>query len=321
MTVLKDLANDLKGKSLLVTGGSGFFGKSICERLTELNQQYDLGIKIYALARNPLPLDGVEFISQDVRKEFNFNLQVDYIIHAATPVVQTGNSFDEMMDIIVNGTKNTFDFAVKAKCKKFLLISSGAVYGEQPDDVEQVSENQVFHGPFYDNKSAYTTGKRFSEMLAFDLSRKVGMHLNIARCFAFSGKHLPIDQHLAIGNFVNDAINRRTINIKGDGTAIRSYMDAEDLVDWLMTILIKAPQSEVYNVGSDQGLSIQDLATTIAKHANGVEVTVHGKALDNSRRHRYVPSIKKAQKELGLKLNLSLDESIQRMIEFNKRKK
>ncbi len=319
MTVLKHLASDLKNCGILITGGSGFFGRSICEELTSLNKENNLGMKIYALARNPLAIEGVEFVSHDVRKPFHFDIQVDYVIHAATPVMQTNNTFDEMMDIIVNGTKNAFDFAIKAKAKKFLLISSGAVYGEQLD-VELIAENQVFSAPIYDMKSAYTSGKRFSEMLAFDLAKQSGMHLNVARCFAFSGKRLPLDQHLAIGNFVNDAINGRTIEIKGDGTSTRSYMDAEDLVEWLMTILVKAPTGEVYNVGSDQGVSIKDLADLIAKHS-GVDVVVHGKAQDGGKRHRYVPSIKKAKEELGLKLKLSLDESIKKMIEFNKRKK
>ncbi|MGZ3787951.1 MAG: NAD-dependent epimerase/dehydratase family protein [Bacteriovorax sp.] len=317
----EEMAQALKGKSLLITGGSGFFGKNLCEALNRLNKDESLGMTIYALARNPVHFEGIKFLQHDITAPLPFDLKMDYIIHAATPVTGPASGFDQTMDIIVNGTKHALDFAEKCECSKFLLISSGAVYGEQPQSLLKIPEDHAIKGSFFDFKSAYGTGKRISELLALDWARKSGIHLNIARCFAFSGRHLPIDQHLAIGNFIRDAIYGNAINVQGDGSAVRSYMDADDLVTWLLTILLRAPKNEIYNVGSDQEISIKDLAMKISGHVFGVSVSIQGAPEGSGKRSRYVPSIEKAKSDLGLKINISLDESIQRMIEFNMGKK
>lgn len=315
---LEDLNTELLGKSILITGGSGFFGKNLCVALNDLNKKFDLKLTVAAMARNPIVQEGVEFIQQDVTKPFETSRYFDYIIHAATPVVSDDSSFDKNIDIIVNGTFHTLAFAQKIKCPRVLLVSSGAVYGQQPAELPKLSEDYNIQETFFDFKSAYSTGKRISELQALDWSRRADISLSIARCFAFSGKFLPVDQHLAIGNFVRDAIVAKSIRIKGDGSPLRSYMDAEDLVVWLMTILLRGKNQEIYNVGSDQEISMKELAHAIAESVPGTEVVVENSLTKNAKRNRYIPSIHKAQSELGLKINISLKESINRMIEFNR---
>ncbi len=319
--ILEELSSDLKGKSLLITGGSGFFGKNICEALNLLNQKKNLGMKIYSLARNPIVQEGIHNIVQDVTKPFEFDIKVDFIIHAATPVVSEvlsdESGFEKTLDIIVNGTKNVLDFASKANCSHFLMVSSGAVYGEQPEDITNISEDYATRGLFFDSKSAYGTGKRISELLAIDWGRKTKKHVTIARCFAFSGRYLPVDQYLAIGSFIGEALKNKVINIKGDGSALRSYMDADDLVCWLMTILIRGDSGEAYNVGSDKEISMKELANKIAEKVQGTKVVIQNQNV-STKRSRYIPSIKKAQTELKLELKINLDESIQKMIDFNR---
>ena len=276
-------------------------------------------MKIFALSRNPVPYAGIETISADITKELNLSLKADFIIHAATPVVKANPDYHQMMNVIVNGTENILNFAEKSQAQKILVISSGAVYGEQAQNVSHLKENDQHSGRFYDEKSAYGTGKRISELMATNWAKKQNVDVTIARCFAFSGPHLAIDEHFAIGNFVRDGIKNQTIEIKSDGMALRSYMDAHDLVIWLMTILLKGKSGEAYNVGSDQEISIKDLATKVAGFFPGLNVVVHGKYNPEVGRNRYVPSIEKAKTQLGLKLTINLDESIQRMIDFNQR--
>lgn len=311
---LDELASQLQGKSILITGGSGFFGKNLCEALKPL------GTKIYAMARNPVAQEGIHFIQHDVTKPFNFDTKIDYMIHAATPVTADDN-FEKNIDIIINGTKNALDFAKKINCSKFLLVSSGAVYGEQPEELAKIPETYIIKEAFFDFKSAYGTGKRISELLALDWARRTGKNLTIARCFAFSGRHLPLDQHFAIGNFVSDALTTKTINIKGDGSARRSYMDADDLVVWLMTILLHGESGEAYNVGSDNEISIKDLAQKIAEHVPGTKVHIQNGQNISSKRNKYIPSIEKAKTKLNLDIKINLDESIQKMIGFNRGKR
>jgi len=317
MINLDNLSEDLKGKRLLITGGSGFFGKNLCEQLNFINSKFNLGMTIYSLGRNKIIQDGVIFVQHDVSRPFSFDLEIDYLIHAATPVV--GNEdFHQTMEIIVNGTKNTLDFAFKAGCKKFLLVSSGAVYGEQPQDVLSLTETTTPNGPYYDQLSAYATGKRISEMLALNWSNQFQKNLTIARCFAFSGKYLPLDKHLAIGNFVGDALRGQEINIKGDGTAQRTYMDSEDLVEWLMTILLRGDNQNIYNVGSDQIVTMKELAELIAREVPGTRVNIQNLQSTSGKRSRYIPSIKKAQDQLNLEIRTSLEESLKKMIQFNR---
>lgn len=317
---LEKLIPDLCGKRLLITGGSGFFGKNLCETLSTLNRQRDLGMTIYALARNPLWQEGVEFIQHDITKPFDFKMDLDFVIHAATPVSNDNKDFNNNIDIIVNGTQNTLLFAEKNQVKNFLLVSSGAVYGEMPQELGCFSESYVPSDSFFNFHSAYMTGKRISELLALNWAKRTNQHLTIARCFAFSGRYLPLNQHFAIGNFIRDALTQKTIEVKGDGSALRTYMDEEDLVLWLLTILIQGKKDQIYNVGSDVEVSIKDLAHKIAEIVPGTIVNIQGQKLLDAKRNRYIPSIEKAQKELGLRINLSLEKSLRKIIEFNRGK-
>lgn len=315
---MDELLKDLKGKSILITGGSGFFGKNLCSALVSLNASQNLNLKIYALARTPVIQEGVHFIQHDVTQFFSFNESIDLIIHAATPVVSEDSHFEKTIDIIVNGTQQCLRFAELVNCKKFLLVSSGAVYGEQPEELKSIPEDYTAKDLFYNFKSGYTTGKRISELMALDWAKRTGQNLTIARCFAFSGKHLPLDQHLAIGNFVGEALRNKIINIKGDGRSIRSYMDADDLVLWLLTILLKGENGEAYNVGSDQEMTIKELAYKIAEKFPQTKVVIQNSESEKSRRSKYVPCIEKAKNQLNLKINVSLENSILKMIDFNR---
>lgn len=313
MMTLQKLIEQLKGKKILITGGSGFFGKSFCEALASQ------GTDIYVMARNPIVKNGISFIPHDVTKPFDFDVKVDYIIHAATPAIEVDKKdFEKTLDVIVNGTKNALDYAEKINCKKFLLVSSGAVYGEQPSDMDKIPEFYEIKDAFCDFKSAYGTGKRISEVLARDWNNRTGKNITIARCFAFSGRHLPINQHFAIGNFVRDALTSKVINVKGDGTSVRSYLDADDLVLWLLAILLYGESGEAYNVGSDVEISIKDLANKVAGLVPGTKVVIQNKADASLKRSKYIPSIEKAKTELALDVNVDLDESIKKMIEFNR---
>ncbi len=310
--------SSLQNKSVLVTGGTGFFGQNLCEYLVQLNQN----IKIFALARNEVSIPGVTFIKHDTTKPFEFNIEVDFIIHAATPVVQNDGKFEETMSIIVNGTQMVLDFAKKMNVKKVLLVSSGAAYGEDLQYQKPIKETDHLSGLFFNPKSAYGSGKRISELMGLEWARKNDQHLAIARCFAFSGKYLPLDNHLAIGNFVRMAMSEeKCIKILSDGSAVRSYLDAEDLCEWLLTILLKANSGEIYNVGSKHEISIKELAHKVASLIPGTKVEILGKPLETNFRNCYVPSTEKAETILGLKEKVTLEESIKKMIEFNKRKK
>ena len=117
--------------------------------------------------------------------------------------------------------------------------------------------------------SAYSEGKRFSELMAVIHSKQSNIEFKVARCFAFVGPHLPLDSHFAIGNFIGDVILGRPIRIKGDGTPFRSYLYAGDLTVWLWVILFKGASGRAYNVGSEQSSDISTIADSVSRAMKG----------------------------------------------------
>jgi len=252
----------------------------------------------------------------DVR-EFDFPQgSFTHVIHAGTtssaPVPPS-----EMLDTIIRGTKRTLEFAVAAGAKRFLFVSSGAVYGKQPSEMAHIPETYCGSPDPMDPNSAYGEGKRVGELLCAIAHQEHGLEVTIARCFAFVGPHLPLDAHFAIGNFIRDAMNGEPIKVK-DGTPYRSYLYAADLAVWLWTILFKGVACHPYNVGSEQEITIESLAKSIASAEGG---SVAGQPLSlshSSHAYRYVPSVRFTHSSLGLNVSIPLVGAIQRTIAWCK---
>ena len=118
--------------------------------------------------------------------------------------------------------------------------------------------------------------KRISELLTTIYSKKYSFESKIARCFSFVGPYIPLNIHYAIGNFMRDALKGGPININSDGTSLRSYLYTSDLIVWLWTILFKGKNNEIYNVGSEEAISILKLAKMISNLSNNnIEININ----------------------------------------------
>jgi dTDP-glucose 4,6-dehydratase len=275
-----------------------------------------------ALATNP----ALAFHEGDLAR-FGFpDGEFSHVLHmGTTSSVATFNNESPLatFENIVVGTERTLEFAVKCRASKFLLTSSGAIYGRQPADVTHIAEDHGCAPEPTQTTAAVGHSKRAAEFLTAAYAAQHGVDATIARCFSFVGRHLPLDIHYAIGNFMRDALKGGPIEVRGDGTPRRSYLYAADLVIWLLTILRKGAPGRAYNVGSEDDVSIGELAHRVARQAPGpVEVRIagvrpgsdQGQTRPTPGPDRYVPSTRRAHDELGLKQLVSLDEAIARTL-------
>jgi dTDP-glucose 4,6-dehydratase len=326
----RDSWNEIKNKTIFITGGTGFFGIWLVMSFIFINQTLKLNSKIIILTRNKSlfinkynwlnDYSEISFLEGDITSFDYIEEDVDYIIHAATEASVKLNIEDPltMFETVVNGTKRILDFAGLKKVKSFLLTSSGAVYGPQPSSVEYISESYIGAPNVSDPTSVYGEGKRMSEVLCAVYNKQYDLPVKIARCYAFMGPFLPLDSHFAAGNFIGNKLKGEDIIIEGDGTPFRSYMYSADLVVWLWTILFKGKNNSPYNVGSNQYLSILQLANLISKDINLKQTNVIVKSpLSNKPVLRYVPNINKAFNELNLKIYTDIENSIRKTITFN----
>lgn len=330
LRVGEPLWKQLRGERLFITGGTGFIGTWLLEAVTWANDRLELDLHATVLTREPATFarraprlaahPALAFHRGDVR-DFAFPTGTFlHVIHAATETnAEASRRPLGLLDSIIQGTRRTLEFAGQAGVANFLLTSSGAVYGRQPPEISHIGEDYAGAPDPVSPLSAYGEGKRCAELLCSIYGNQHPLRPKIARCFAFVGPHLPLDAHFAIGNFMRDALRGATITVQGDGTPLRSYLHAADLVVWLLKILLDGKACRPYNVGSDQALSIAELAHRVASLApSPVPVRVL-KALSGGSAESYVPSIERAYRELGLRVNIPLDQAIERTLSWARR--
>ncbi len=321
----------LRGARLYVTGGTGFVGSWLLESFVHANARLGLGAHAVVLTRDPAAFSAavphvasdpaLEFIRGDVRNTIPGGGAFDAILHVATPASAKIN--DEtpglMVDTVIEGTRRVLDVAERSGAIPVLLTSSGAVYGRQPPQLALVDETYGGAPDPLDPRSAYHESKRLAELLFAISAHTCGTQAKIARLFAFVGPYLPLDRHFAIGNFISDAMAGRVIEIKGDGTPVRTYLYGGDMTVWLWRILLRGESARAYNVGSEETLSIRDTAEAVARcvEPHGSHV-VRGTPDPERPPERYVPCTKRARGELGLTQWTPLDEAIRRTIAWHR---
>ncbi len=321
--------------AILLTGGTGFFGRALLRHLLQLASDGEpvaqltvLTRSVDAFAQAYPEFQGLAWLhwhQGDVcdAATLPHGQRFSYILHAATdstrgPALTPLQRFDQ----IVQGTRNLLQLAQACGARRFLHTSSGAVYGPQPPELEQIPEERLSLPDPLNPANAYGLAKRTAEHLcalygAVDGATE-GLEVVNARCFAFVGQDLPLDVHFAIGNFVRDALYAEAITVQGDGLPLRSYMDQRDLAHWLLQLLYRGRSGQAYNVGSDRAISMAALAHLVRDLlAPAKPVHIRGRGapagVSAGARNRYIPSIAKARHELGLGLTVPLERAIQDM--------
>jgi len=311
----------MKPKSLLIIGGTGFFGKSILKYL--LKKNFLKIKKIFILSRRKLEL---ATYNKKLRKKFkiikiNSNIltiknlpKADYVIYAA---ILKNYKNDH------KAVKNYLNLAKKYHLNsKVLYISSGAIYGKQLENTKGFKENYFK----FNNKISFKKGykKEYSKIKLkneklFQKFGKIGGKVSIARCFTFVGEFLPRKSQYVAGDFIKSILNNQNLNIKADQQVIRSYMHEEDLVRWLLKIInYSSKNCPIYNVGSDNDISIFKLANLLSRKYN-LNVNLNNIKISEKKFDKYVPNIQKAKKELNLINNYGALSAIIKTIDILKK--
>jgi nucleoside-diphosphate-sugar epimerase len=320
----------LRGKRLLLTGGTGFIGSWLLEIIAHLNQRWgDEPCRVYLPTRDsqtfaqraPHLASRPEFLflPGDVRA-FDFpDDACDVIIHAAasaSPRVAAAAPL-AISDTIVEGTRRMLAFAHRLHVERFLFVSSGAVYGVQPPDLERIPEDYRGGPDITSPRAGYAEAKRYAESLCALYADQYHLPITIARPFTFIGPYQDLDAGFAVTDFIRDGLRGQSLQIQGDGATMRSYCAAPDLARMLFGVLFDGQPGRPYNIGSDEPISIRELAQRVVR-ALDAPVTVHiaRQAPPDRLPDRYVPDITRITTELGLRPRVPLDDALRQFVEW-----
>jgi nucleoside-diphosphate-sugar epimerase len=327
---------ELRGARIFMTGGTGFFGIWLLESLLWADQVHRLDLRITVLSRSPERFlstraphlrgrEALRFVKGELG---NFDIPAEpctHILHAASEnnVDQRADWAERQLNSAIDGTRRIVEMAVRHQTKSLLLTTSGSVY--LPSD-----SNDGFHyveGPagiadYVSERSVYGQSKRTMEVMTSVAAHSHGFNALIARCFAFVGPHLSLEHNYVIGNFIRDALHTRQVIVTGDGTPLRSYLYAADLVVWLLTILVRGRSGVPYNVGGKEAVSVGELAHRVAAAAGypADAVTIRGVPVPGATPSAYLPALARIERELGVRVAVPLDDAIRRTLAWHRKR-
>jgi nucleoside-diphosphate-sugar epimerase len=310
-------------QNVLVTGGAGFIGSHLCDKLIEDGYKVTCldslltGSKknIEHLLSNP----NFEFIEADVVKPLAISDQpLDYIFHLASPAspIDYQNYPEETLLTNSMGTINVLKLA-KETGAKMLLASTSEVYG---DPLEHPQKETYFgnvnsFGP----RSCYDEGKRYAEAATYIYIHKHNVDARIIRIFNTYGPRMQKDDGRVVSNFIIDALTGIPFKIDGDGSQTRSFCYVDDLVEGIVKAMFtEGTQGEIFNLGNPNEFTIKSLAEEITKLTGSKsEMEFSGTFRENDPMRRQ-PDISKARTVLAWEPKVELSEGLQKTIEYYK---
>lgn len=304
-------------KRILVTGGSGFLGSHLCERL--LNQGHDVicldnfftGAKdnIIHLLDNPY----FEVLRHDVT--FPLYVEVDEIYNLACPASPIHYQHDPVQTLktSVHGAINVLGLAKRTGARIF-QASTSEVYG----DPELHPQPESYWGRVNPHglRSCYDEGKRCAETLFFDYRRQNGLNIRVARIFNTYGPRMSHNDGRVVSNFIVQALNDEPITIYGDGAQTRSFCYVDDLVEGLIRFM-EGPDNLTgpLNLGNPHEISIRELAETIIR-LTGSKSAIEAHPLPSDDPVRRCPDIGLARERLDWQPSIELEDGLARTVDY-----
>jgi UDP-glucuronate decarboxylase len=304
-------------KRILITGGAGFLGSHLCDRL--LNDGHDVLCvdNFYTSTRRNithlLEHPNFELLRHDVT--FPLYVEVDRIYNLACPASPIHYQRDPVQTTktSVHGAINMLGLA-KRTGARILQASTSEVYGDP--DVHPQPESYWGNVNPIGIRSCYDEGKRCAETLFFDYWRQHRMPIKVARIFNTYGPRMLPDDGRVVSNFIVQALQGNDITIYGDGSQTRSFCYVDDLVDGLIRLMESDEEiTGPVNLGNPGEFSIKELAEKVVSLvANGSKIVYEPLPKDDPTRRQ--PDISQAREVLGWEPNISLDEGLPKTVKF-----
>lgn len=310
-------------QNVLVTGGAGFIGSHLCDKL--ISEGYKVicldnlltGSKknIEHLLDNP----NFKFVEGDVAKDFSSSLlDISFIFHLASPASPVDYQKHPEETLLANsiGTLGVLNLA-KAKGARALIVSTSEVYG---DPLEH-PQKETYYGNVnaFGPRACYDESKRFAEAATYVFLHKYDIDARIVRIFNTYGQRMQKDDGRVISNFINEALKEAALKVDGDGTQTRSFCFVTDMVEGLFKAMFsEGTKGEIFNLGNPEEYSVKDLAEKIIEMTGSKsEVKYTGKFREDDPMRRQ-PDISKAKSILGWEPKVGLEEGLQKTIEYYK---
>jgi len=303
---------------ILVTGGAGFLGSHLCEKLLELNHEVICVDNFYTGSiKNISHLEdhaNFEIIRHDVT--FPLYLEVDGIFNLACPAspVQYQKNPVQTFKTNVLGAINMLGLA-KRTGAIFLQASTSEIYGD-PEVSPQVEEYWGNVNPI-GVRSCYDEGKRAAETLAVDYHRQYGTDIRIARIFNTYGPRMSINDGRVVSNFIVQALRGESLTIFGDGKQTRSFCYVTDLIDGLISLFFKENLNIPINLGNPEPIEMIQLASEIVTLTNSKSEIINVPLPQDDPRQRE-PDIEKARKILKWNPKVNRHEGLKKTVDYFK---
>ncbi|MEJ7894548.1 MAG: NAD-dependent epimerase/dehydratase family protein [Solirubrobacteraceae bacterium] len=322
----------LRDELLVVTGGTGFVGTWLAELVAHLNDAHAFRTRVTLVARRT---DGfrarsahlasrpdVELVEQDIRDLVELPADTGWLVHAAGSPDNRVHASDPVrtLQTFVHGTDAVMRTAARLEhLRRVLHLSSGLVYGSQPLALEAVREDYLGATEFDAVVATYPEAKRAAETVLAAHRSANRLNTVTVRPFAFLGPVQALSAPWAVNNFLQDALHGGPIRILGNAATVRSYLYPTDMAVWLLTALVRGRTGAAYNVGSQVGVTLRELADRIAAHAEGrVEVTEGGRGQRHTEPSRFLPDVSAARSDLGVTETVDLDAAIRRTLAWHR---
>jgi len=308
-----------KLKKILITGGAGFIGSHLCEKLLKQGNQVICLDNFFTGSKKNIEhlLDTKNFnlIEHDVEKPYQ--IEVDQIYNLACPAAPIWYQKDPVKTIRTNvlGAINALDLAKKLNCP-VLQASTSEVYGDPK--VHPQTEDYWGNVNSIGERACYDEGKRCAETLFFDYYREQGVKIKVVRIFNTYGPRMAIEDGRVVSNFIIQALQGNDITIYGDGNQTRSFCYINDLVSGLVTMMNYQDFVGPVNLGNPKEFTIRQLANKIVKLTNSVSRIVF-KDLPADDPVRRKPDISLAQNKLNWQPLVSLDNGLKETIDYFKK--